>query len=114
MISTTFDFSKFIRLMTAFQDNFQCINCKQEYPKKWCKNDKTTCFYCTNFLPMRDTYYTILRDIEWYFNRSGEDNRKEYYTAYLDNLKKWSNRFHVFPTNADIREERIIRQDLED
>jgi hypothetical protein len=112
-MSTAFDFTELINLTILLQDKFHCINCKLEYPKKWCKDDKTTCFYCTHFLPMRDTYYSILKDIEWYFIRSGEDNRQEYYTAYLENLKKWSNRFHVFPTKSDLRYEQDLLVDLE-
>ena len=55
-----------------------------------------------NFLPMRDTYYTILQDIDWFYLKSGETSREDYYSSFLDNLEKWANHFHVFPTNDDL------------
>jgi hypothetical protein len=60
-------------------------------------------------MPMRDTYSSILKDIEWYYTKSGENDRKEYYTQYIKNLHKWSTRFHVFPRKEDIKlEEELL------
>jgi hypothetical protein len=110
-MSSFYNFSSLLKLTKAIQDKFKCKNCKQEYDKKWCKSDDTLCFYCHNFLPMRDTYLSILKNIEWYFIKSGEDDQKEYYTAFIENLKKWSNRFHVFPTKYDLQLERELLDD---
>jgi hypothetical protein len=108
-ISTPYDMSKLLQEMKCAQEQFRCNNCLQEYGKKWCRDDDATCFYCTNFLPMRDTYKSILKDIDWYYMKSGETSRPEFYKAYLDNLQKWSARFHVFPTKQDKQDEEELR-----
>ena len=97
------DMSRLLRITKALQTEFRCNNCHQEYERKWCKADNTPCFFCVNFLPMRDTYTTILKDMEWFYLKSGETSRPEYYKVFLDNLSKWATKFHVFPTKDDLR-----------
>jgi hypothetical protein len=91
-----------------------CKNCKQNYDKKWyiTTDNRTTthCFFCTNFLPMRDTYSSILLGIELNFMMSGEISRREYYNNFLDNLYKWSSWFNVFPTEEDKIYEKDLRK----
>jgi oligopeptide transport system permease protein len=58
--------------------------CHLTYSKKWCSS---TCFFCITFLPTRDSRYSILKDIEWYFIKSGEDDRSVFYNQYIDYLK---------------------------
>ena len=64
---------------------------------------KNHCLFCQNFLPMRDDYTSILRDINMYFLNSGEYDRESFYPAFLDNLKKWGDRFSVIPTEKDLK-----------
>jgi hypothetical protein len=109
-MSALSDMSKLFRSIKAIQEDFTCLNCKQVYKKKWCKEDNTNCFFCKNFLPMRDTYASILRDIDWWFLRSGEYDRESFYPEFLDNLKVWANRFHVFPTKDDLMLEKELRE----
>jgi hypothetical protein len=97
------DMSKLFKSITAIQEDFTCINCKQVYKKKWCKDDKNPCYFCTLYLPMRDDYTSILRDIDWQYLKSGEISRREFYNEFLDNLEKWSQKFHVFPTKQDLK-----------
>ncbi len=52
---------------------------------------------------MRDTYNTILRDIEWQYYRQGESDREIYYKEFLDNLEKWTTQFSVLPTKQDLK-----------
>ena len=59
---------------------------------------------------MRDTYGSILRDHEWHFLKSGESDRELFYPDFLDNLKIWANRFHVFPTKQDQGLEKELRE----
>ena len=109
MTSSLSDMSKLFKVTKALQEDFKCKNCKQEYTKKWCKDDDASCFFCTNFLPMRDTYQSILKEIDWYFIKSGEYDRESYYPEFLDNLRVWAKRFHVFPTKQDQKTEDELR-----
>lgn len=104
-----YDFSALRKYTKALQEMFKCGNCKNEYTKKWCKEDNASCFYCQKFIPMRDSYSSILRDIELYYYRSGEYDRELYYKEFLDNLKIWANRFSVIPTNNDLKLEEELR-----
>ncbi len=79
----------------------QCKNCKEEYATKWIKSAKNTCLFCENFIPMRDTYESILQNINTFFLNSGEYDRESYYPAFIDNLKKWAAHFDIFPTQDD-------------
>ena len=101
--------SKMSKSIQAIQEDFTCFNCKQVYKKKWCEDDKTPCYFCRNFLPMRDTYQSILRDHDWHFLKSGESDRTSFYPEFLDNLRVWANRFHVFPTKDDLKTEDELR-----
>lgn len=91
------------------QENFTCNICKQLYKKKWCDGDNKSCYFCRNFLPMRDTYASILREIDWHFLRSRENDKKFFYSEFLDSLKIWADRFHVFPTKQDQTLEKELR-----
>ena len=103
------DMSKLLKVTKAIQEDFTCLTCKQVYKKKWCKEDNTPCFFCKNFLPMRDTYTSILRDMDWWFLRSGEYDRESFYPDFLNNLKVWAARFHILPTKQDLKTEEELR-----
>ncbi len=108
-MSALSDMSNLLKVTKAIQEDFTCGNCKQIYKKKWCKEDNTNCFFCKNFLPMRDTYSSILRDIDWWFLRSGEYDRESFYPDFLNNLKIWATRFHILPTKQDLKTEEELR-----
>lgn len=105
-----YEFENIKKVIQSIQTNFTCTNCHQCYDNFWAKPDTKNCFFCTNFMPMRDTYATILKDLDWWFLKSGETSRSRYYTNFLDNLEKWGNQFHVFPTTTDKREIEELRQ----
>ena len=98
-----YDLSELMKATQRIQTEFQCTNCKNLYEKFWCKEDHTFCYFCTHFLPMRDTYASILKDIDIWYLKSGEISRVRFYNNFLNNLKKWSDKFHVFPTAADVK-----------
>jgi hypothetical protein len=108
--TNTFDFSKLLKLTKSLQEMFTCSNCKQKYTKKWCKDDNVNCFFCSKFLPMRDNYSSILRDIDWWFLRSGEYDREEFYPDFLNNLKIWAEYFSVLPTKQDLKNIEELRK----
>ncbi len=88
-----------------------CKCCKESYLTKWFKTkDGDTCFFCTNFLPMRDTKTTILNAIDHHFLWSGEDSRKEYYNSFLDGLNVWCDHWHVSTSTADKTTEETLRK----
>lgn len=95
--------AKTFKSIKRIQEEYVCINCKQYYSKKWCKKDETPCYFCITFLPIRDTYTSILRGIDWYFLKSGEYDRESFYPEFICGLKKWGNRFHVFPNIQDLK-----------
>lgn len=95
--------SKLLKATNAFKEEFTCLNCKQVYKKKWCAADDKPCYFCKNFLHMKENYTGILEDVDWCYLKSGETSRKEYYTDFLDNLSKWANHFQVFPTKQDLK-----------
>ena len=101
---------KSVQDIYARREDFTCINCKQVYKKKWCATDDKPCYFCKNFMPMRDTYSSSLRDHDWHFLKSGESDRELFYPDFLDNLKKWADRFHVFPTKEDLKTEAELRE----
>jgi len=104
------DMSKLFKATKAIQEDFKCANCVQFYKRKWMQKDDTHCYFCTKFLPMRDTYSSILKDIDWHFLKSGEYNRESFYPDFLDNLKKWTTRFSITPTKEDLLLEEELRQ----
>jgi hypothetical protein len=82
----------------------QCTNCKEYYEQKWMKTTTPNhCLFCEKFLPMRDTYTTILQNMNVYFLNSGEYDRESFYPEFIDNLKKWTDYYHVFPTQDDLK-----------
>ena len=103
------DMSKLLKTIKATQEDFMCINCKQYYKRKWCSDEQKPCYFCKSFIPMRDTYESILRDHDWHFLKSGESDRESFYPEFLNNLKKWADRFHVFPTKDDLKTEAELR-----
>ena len=100
-----YDLSKFRNIINLLQDT-KCRNCKVEYDEKWCNE---MCFFCNHFNPWRDTYSTILKELYWHYIKSGED-KTEYYTSYLKNVKKWCNKFNI-ATN-EIEENYILSVEL--
>ena len=103
MADTLSDMSKLLKTLKTIQEDFMCLNCKQCYKQKWCSPTDEHCYFCKNFLPMRDTYKSILREHDWWFLKSGESDREIFYPDFLDNLEKWAKRFHVFPTKQDLK-----------
>ena len=102
----TYNMTQLIRQISYVPINPICRICHQSYPKKWCNG---LCFYCANFLPTRDTRYSILKDIEWYFIRSGEDDRNIYYLEYIENLNRWCCIFRVTSNKQDLSLECELR-----
>jgi hypothetical protein len=103
MTNTFTNMSKLLKITKAIQEDFNCPNCKQYYKKKWCSDETKPCYFCTDYVPIRDTYTSILRDIDWKYLKSGETSRKEFYNEFLDNLSKWGTRFSVTPTKQDLK-----------
>ena len=94
MSCSVFSMHNMSRCLNTIQIDVICGICNENYPKKWSKGERL-CFFCANFLPANDSRYTILKDIEWYFIKSGEDNRNIFYNEYILYLNKWCVRFDI-------------------
>jgi len=101
-----YDLSKFTNIINLINDA-RCKLCRIDYDEKWCNH---TCFFCIHFNPWRDAYSTIVKEMYWYYIKSGEEYN-EYCISYLDNLKKWYNTFNKF-TKEDEKYEYYIRSTL--
>ena len=77
----------------------RCKVCKVDYDEKWCNQ---TCLFCKHFNPCRDTYLTIIKEMYWFYIKSGEDH-KEFCNAYIDNLHKWCSIFNIIPNEYELR-----------
>jgi hypothetical protein len=105
----SFEFSSLLSLLNRYQDKFYCKNCRQYYSKKWFLPLHATCFFCKRFNPNTHRYQTLLREIEWCFLQSGEEDQQTYYNHFIDNLSRWCNYFHIYPTKEDKRVEEELR-----
>jgi len=97
------DFNKIAKELKAIQTKCICSTCNITYPKAWYNTTYKMCFYCTHFLPMRDTRYSILHMCEWYFIKSGNDeiNRDVFYKEYVEYASLWCNKFGIISKKED-------------
>ena len=106
----TFDFAALSKITFEIQDTHACSSCKQKYNKKWCKADKTPCFFCSKYSPYKYTRQTILKDIDWWYLKSGESVRRTYYNEFIDNLNNWCSVFGIPKTRDDALLEEELRK----
>jgi len=110
--SMSFDFSTMTSLLCRYQEQFYCSQCKQMYHRKWFHVSNNRCFFCKRFVPRQVTYRVLLREIEWCFIQSGEDDKHEFYTNYINYLHNWCTYYHMYPTREDQRQEEELYEDL--
>ena len=85
---------RLIRTIECLQEEeIQCPSCFIYFTKKWCKNKETSCFFCINFIASRDTYNSIIENIDWYYINSDEYDHALYCREFKKNLKKWISEF---------------------
>ena len=84
--------------LDTIQTNFICIVCNLTYHKSWYNIKQKKCFFCTHFVPVRDTRLQLFRYAEWYFIKSGLDHPSEFYKEYVQNANRWCERFQIPPT----------------
>lgn len=104
--------NELLSIASKIQTEFQCCNCKVVYPKKWCKDFNTRCLFCKHYLIMPYTYKMILKDIDWQFIKSGETSREEFYTEFINNLKKWCNQLNIIITKKDLEAEKEMYESI--
>ena len=75
------------------EEEIKCPSCFIYFTKKWCKNKETSCFFCINFIASRDTYNSIMENIDWYYINSDEYDHSLYCKEFKKNLKKWISEF---------------------
>ena len=91
--TTLVDVSDTLRAIENIIDVIQCPTCFVYFNKRWCKNNDTSCFFCNNFVPLRDTYSSIIMEIDWYFINSDEYDHKLFCREFKYNLNKWISEF---------------------
>lgn len=105
----SFDLLSLRSLLNRYQERFHCNYCRQYYSKKWFLPLQERCFFCKKFKPEEHTYKTLLREIEWCFIQSGEEDQQTYYNNYIDGLSNWCKYFHIYPTKEDKQKEEELR-----
>jgi len=99
----SFHFSSLSASLSKYQEQFRCVTCQQIYFKTWFHQVDQNCYFCKRFNPKQHTYQTLLREIEWCFIQSGENNQDEFYNNYIEYLYDWCNYYHIHPTKEDIK-----------
>ena len=87
------DVSDTLRAIENIIDVIQCPSCFLYFNKRWCKNKETSCFFCKNFVPTRDTYSSVVNDVDWYFINSDEYDHKLFCREFKQYLYEWTNEF---------------------
>ena len=87
------DVSDTLRAIENIIDVIQCPSCFLYFNKRWCKNKDTSCFFCKNFVPTRDTYSSVVNDVDWYFINSDEYDHKLFCREFKQYLYEWTNEF---------------------
>ena len=93
-MTSSVDVSDLLRTIETLQKGIQCPSCFLYYTKKWCTNNETSCFFCINFVSTRDTYISIMENIDWYYINSDEYDYALFCKEFKYNLKEW---FSSFP-----------------
>jgi hypothetical protein len=84
-----------------------CGHCDLRYETAWFIHQyrHTTeghCFFCHRFRTPRITRFALLRETEWFFLQSGEDDARAFYEAYFFYLHRWADRFGVNHTQEEM------------
>jgi hypothetical protein len=77
----------------------------------WFKAGERNCFFCNNYLPMRDSKTAIINEIEHNFLMSGYISRNTYYNDYLNKLNNWCKHWSISTSEYDIELENRLRQE---
>ena len=108
------DLSALDQLLKQIQTEYFCRHCLRQCPRKWYHVSNTLCFFCYHFNPMVHSRLAILREVEWFFIRSGEDSIKEFYQDYIKQLNEWCKQFNLSKTKMDLSIERDWDRKIED
>jgi len=93
-----------------------CNCCKQTYSELWYHKfkgdttDKNSCYFCSKFLPIRNTKTDILNNIENAFLWSGYTSRYEYYNLYINHCNKWCEHWSIKTTDDELKQENELRK----
>jgi hypothetical protein len=108
----TMDLSDLAMALPKNYTLFQCSHCKLLHEKKWMTQSSSmmsTCFFCSMLRSPKITRYALLKEIEWFYIRSGETNRREFYEDYLNQVERWCDNFKIPHTELSISLEHDLR-----
>lgn len=108
-LKMSFELAGLSAFLSRCQEVFRCSSCQQYYQIKWFDKSQTKCFFCKKFNPQQTTYHLLLKEIEWCFIQSGEDDKHKYYNDYLNNLHNWCIYYHIYHQIGDLEYEQELR-----
>jgi hypothetical protein len=92
---SSFNLEALDSILKRIQTDFLCNQCKRMCSKKWYNMRHNICFLCTHFDPKLNTYISIMRETEWFFMKSTEDDWKTYYQEYVAQVSEWCAVFNI-------------------
>ena len=92
--------------LQKIQTHILCLSCRRNCEKKWfspiviAENAKKSnnihkatalkhCLFCRHFHHDKDTPATVMKEVEWFFIKSGEDRFKSFYCEYAREASSW-------------------------
>jgi hypothetical protein len=108
-------YEEFWNTLPKIQLHFHCEVCQRRYMKGWFQVSPTLCLFCRSY---REVEYLsrsdLMRDIEWAFIQSGDEEKGRFYSDYLNQIHRWSDAMGVPYTQEDQRQEEAIYRALMD
>ena len=77
--------------LKKIQSHILCLGCRRNCERKWFPVNVVSklCLFCRNFNRETDTVQTIMKQVEWFFIKSGEDQFKSFYCEYARESSSW-------------------------
>lgn len=70
---------------------FQCQECHQRFLKGWLQASPMRCLFCRSYRAVEYLSRSdLIRDAEWAFIQSGEEEKGRFYSDYLSQIHRWS------------------------
>jgi hypothetical protein len=90
---------------------YSCSFCKLIYEQKWIKKN-ILCLFCSQFRTPLISRFALLKEIEWFFIQSGENDPHSFYTELIHLIHRWCNHFQLPHTTKEIQLEHDILYNL--
>ncbi len=111
-----------LKMTTEVNIYLPCKCCKQIYLELWDntwnntiynRTGITSCYFCNNFLPMRDSKIDLLNKINkcyLEYNKIKPDiSQHRYYNDFIDSVNKWCKHWSIITTPEEQKVEYMLR-----